>query len=191
MQDIKNTITGIILAGGKSRRMGREKPLIEINGKSLIQTSIDLLSPFCSEVIISANSDIYNQFGKKVIKDEIANCGPIGGIYSSIKHSSSKLNLILASDTPYIDAEIIEYLISNASDNRITAIVQPNGHIEPLCAIYPSNITNNLENHIKSVNYKLINILHDLDFKPLLIDETNDFFTERSFKNLNTPEDLR
>jgi molybdopterin-guanine dinucleotide biosynthesis protein A len=67
--------------------MGQDKGLMEINGKPMIQYVIDNITPVCSQIIISANQDTYKKFGYPVIKDDIADTGPAGGIVSSFPHS--------------------------------------------------------------------------------------------------------
>ena len=188
-QKIHN-ITGIVLAGGKSRRMGKDKAFIELNGKSLLSLAIDLLTPFCDEIIVSANSDIHKNSTYRIIKDEIQDLGPIGGIISALKESTTELNLVIATDTPYINKDLLGFLIANSSTEKISAIVQPNFHIEPLCAIYPTKVSREIEGFIKKGKRKLIDLLIELDYHKVQLSGHESFYNEKVFKNLNTPEDI-
>ena len=113
----KKDITGIILAGGKSSRMGTDKGFLVLKGKSFIQHSIDVLKPLVSEIIIVSDNPEYDAFNFKRIEDIIKDAGPIAGICSGLKASSSQYNLVLSCDIPLIKAEILQKLI-NAINNR-------------------------------------------------------------------------
>jgi molybdenum cofactor guanylyltransferase len=79
-------ITGIILAGGQSSRMGTDKAMLQIDGKTLMERAIEICKPICHEILISSNNPKHENFGFTVIPDEIKNCGPMGGIYSCLKN---------------------------------------------------------------------------------------------------------
>ena len=97
MVDKKN-ITGIVLAGGKSSRMGSDKGLLTINGKMFIEHVVDAMKPLVDNIIIVSNNKMYDQFGYERIEDEIINSGPMAGLYSGLKHSESEYNLVLSCD---------------------------------------------------------------------------------------------
>ncbi|MCF6240761.1 MAG: molybdenum cofactor guanylyltransferase, partial [Bacteroidales bacterium] len=96
----KNNITGIILCGGKSKRMGSNKALLQLNGKCIINYVTELLSNFCNEIIISTNSHELAFLKTELVADEFQTIGPIAGIYSALKHSKTEKNIILSCDTP-------------------------------------------------------------------------------------------
>jgi len=82
---INTKITGSILAGGESRRMGTEKGLVDFRGKPMIAYAVDAFLPYCDQILISANNASYNYLGFQVVKDEFPDSGPLGGIYSCLK----------------------------------------------------------------------------------------------------------
>ena len=89
-------ITGIILAGGKSSRMGTDKGLLLLNGKPMVKYVIDVLSKVTSKIIIIANNDEYKQFGYKVYSDLIKDKGPVGGIYTAMNYTNSNTNICIS-----------------------------------------------------------------------------------------------
>jgi molybdopterin-guanine dinucleotide biosynthesis protein A len=93
-------ITGIVLAGGRSSRMGEDKSLMKLNGKALVEYSINALRPLCDKVIISSNIAAYDFTGCEVWPDELPDQAPIIGIYSCLKRSETELNVILSCDIP-------------------------------------------------------------------------------------------
>ena len=86
-------ITGIILSGGQSTRMGTDKALLQINEKTLLENAIEICKPVCKEILISSNNPEHEKFGYKIIPDEIKNCGPLGGIYTCLKNSNTEWDL--------------------------------------------------------------------------------------------------
>ena len=90
---VKNNITGIILAGGKSSRMGSDKGFLKLNDKRFVLYSIEALKPLVSEILIVSDNENYDTFGYKRIEDIIKNSGPVAGIYSGLKASKTEYNL--------------------------------------------------------------------------------------------------
>ena len=129
-------LTGIILAGGKSRRMGQEKGLIELNGKFLIQYAIDVLQPICDTILISTNSHSYDFLPYQKVADEFPNSGPMGGIYSCLKASTTIQNLVLSCDMPFIQSELLSDLIKNAEGYDVVVPWHGGQKFEPMCAYY-------------------------------------------------------
>ena len=182
-------ITGIILSGGKSRRMGREKGLCKFKGKELVQYSIDVLSPFCETIILVANDEQYKKFRYEVYADEIKDIGPIGGIYTGLKHSRTESNFILSCDMPMISHQLIEYILLNRKDKQIV-VPDFGGFIEPLCAFYRANIFAQLKNTIDEQNYKLADFIKTTNFEELKIDKQLGFFHPLLFANINSEREL-
>lgn len=180
--------TGIILAGGKSSRMGKDKGLIEFNGKKLIEYPLNLLSLFCNEMIISSNNEAYLQFGYPVIADEIEDSGPAAGLAAALKASSNEWNLVLSCDVPFVNEESIQYLISCAG-NGVGTIPVHNGYVEPLVALYHKSFYHTLESCITGGNLQMRRIVDHpgtffVDFTSLLRENP------KIFDNLNSPGDL-
>jgi molybdopterin-guanine dinucleotide biosynthesis protein A len=89
-------VTGILLTGRDSRRMGREKGLVDLNGVHLIQHAIRLAERYCKKVIIGANSSEYSRFGYPVLTDAFGRIGPIGGLLTCLGRYGTEINLLLA-----------------------------------------------------------------------------------------------
>lgn len=186
----KQEVTGIILAGGASSRMGKDKGLCEFKGKALINYAIEALLPLCSTILISSNNiDDYQDFGYTVVVDEYHGIGPIGGIYSTLKKSVTRHNLIISCDTPFLNTQLLEYVLANSDDYDIVVPEHGNSFIEPLAAYYSSAIINNLKNTIESKDYKLMNFFNKVRFRKVKVDKLPEY-SNKLFKNLNTPDDL-
>jgi molybdopterin-guanine dinucleotide biosynthesis protein A len=132
-------ITAFILAGGLSSRMGTNKALLQLGGKSLIQIFIDLLDPLFVEVEISSNEpQLFHFTNKEIIKDLIPGRGPLGGIHSALTFTTSDRNLIISCDMPFINKELINYLCNYKSE-KISSFRKQKEN-SALCRIYSNKI---------------------------------------------------
>ncbi len=188
----KSEVTGIILAGGKSSRMGRDKGLCEFNGKALVEYAIETLRPLCGNLIISANyyPEKYSRYNIPVLADEIKNIGPMGGIYTCLKVSKTEHNLILSCDTPFVGTLLLKHLLKNVGKEQIITPAHHKFLVEPLSAYYATNVLNEIEKSIDDGDYKLINLFKKVKFKSVPVDGFFSFYNENSFLNINRPEDL-
>ena len=186
----ESKITGIILAGGKSSRMGRDKGWIELNNKPLINYAIEALKPYCNELVISSNSKEYKSLGYPVYEDKIKRCGPMGGIYSSLLHSSSRYNMVLSCDMPLISTELIKYVLDKSIEGKLSLPVHGANFMEPLCAVYPLEIIPHLEKFIKEGKLKLIDLVNSIPTEQIMIDPSKYFYHPDLFHNINRPGDL-
>ena len=132
--------SAVILAGGKSSRMGRDKALLEVDGHPLLARQIRLARESgADEVFISGRVDSdYSAFGVHVLRDNFQNAGPLAGIETALGKSSSPLLLVLAVDMPKMSAEFLRLLATHCT-KIAGAIPRVNGDIEPLAAFYPKN----------------------------------------------------
>ena len=108
-------VSGIILAGGLSRRMGRDKALIDFDGAPLIARVLERVRPLCADVMIVANDqDAYAQFGVPVIGDVYPGKGSLGGAYSGLLAAHEQYVLAVACDMPFLNVALLRYLIALA-----------------------------------------------------------------------------
>lgn len=181
-------ITTIILAGGQSKRMGTDKALLEIDGKTLLERAINLCKSFSSELLISSNHLAHTTFGFPVIEDKIKNCGPMGGIYSCLKHSSNDWNFVMSVDTPFIQKGFIEFLKEETLNFEVVVPVHESKK-EPLIAFYHKNALPQIRTRIETGNYKLHFLLQQLNTNFV---ESGEWLKKypKLFQNLNYPEDI-
>jgi molybdopterin-guanine dinucleotide biosynthesis protein A len=184
------SVTGIILAGGKSRRMGMEKGLVEFNGKALIDQAITVLKDLCSEILISSNSSCYDHLGYKVVPDLVNDSGPMGGIYSCLRESKNRVNLVLSCDLPFVTVDIFNHLARQAGSAWISVPWYENDHYEPLCGIYLKDCLPDMQVFMEAKNHKLPELFVKTSFIPLKISDIYPSLSGHYFMNINSPEDL-
>ncbi|MBL7892897.1 MAG: molybdenum cofactor guanylyltransferase [Bacteroidia bacterium] len=187
---MEKKITGIVLAGGKSSRMGSDKGMIKLNGKKFIEHIIEALIPNVSDIIIIANNDNYNNLGYKVYEDIIKECGPLGGIYTGLMNSRTESNIIVSCDIPFINSGLIRHIIKNMGRADISVPVFE-GNTEPLCAVYTKGIASKLHDLIIHNELKIHNVLKHFITTQVHITKTLDFYNNRLLMNINTPEELK
>ena len=179
-------VTGIVLAGGNSSRMGFDKGLADFRGKKLIQYSIDILKGICSKIIISTNSTSYDQLGCLVQGDIFPGAGPMGGIYSSLLQSETDHNLVLSCDTPFVTHALMVQILESAVGYQVVLPSSKPGFIEPLIGYYHKNNTTAMLGFINRGNVKLIDYIETTFYRVIPVHRDPD-----QFININTPEDLR
>lgn len=181
-------ITAIILAGGKSRRMGTDKALLELEGVSLLERSLALCESICDEIIISSNNTEHNNFGYPVFADELNNCGPLAGISSCLKKSETSWNFVMSVDAAYVEPDFVSFLISQVDSFDALVPFSEKGK-EPLIALYNKSCLPAITDRLESGDFKMHNLLNSINTK--WVDAHN--WIEKYpklFRNLNRPEDL-
>jgi molybdopterin-guanine dinucleotide biosynthesis protein A len=184
-------LTGYVLAGGKSTRMGRDKAIVSLNGRTLLETALDAARSVALEVFILGSSELYGRYGT-VIADIFPGCGPLGGIHAALKHSKTERNLILAVDTPFLSNRLLAYLEERARESgAMVTAPEINGYPQPLCAIYSRDFLPIAEQALQEGNYKIVPLFPKQRTSLICQSELQRFaFTAEMFENLNTPEDL-
>jgi len=179
------TVTGIILAGGKSSRIGQNKALLELSGKKIIEIIYEKISPLFNDVIIISNILEYYKFMKlKIYKDIYLGLGPLAGIHSGLINSRTEKNFIISCDLPLITREAVDY-IKNFNSDKSVVIYKKSGLIQFLCGIYNKKCLPVLDDLLKSNNLKVRDFIAKIDVEIL----DAEIFPDEIFFNLNTIQD--
>ena len=185
------SITGIVLAGGRSSRMGSDKSLMSLKGKTMIEYAINALKPLCSKVIVSSNNFIYDFTGCEVWPDELPERAPMIGIYSCLKRSETDVNIVLSCDMPLMSTGMLEHLLENSGNHDISVPIHGNHFIEPLCGIYMKSSLEILKEFVEKGNFRLNECIQAASHQLVEADSNLSFYTPELFSNINSPEDFR
>ncbi len=129
-------MTGIVLAGGKSSRMGLNKAFIEFGGKRLIEATVERLAGLFPEVLIIANDlEPYAYMGVRVIPDLIPNSGSLGGIYTGLSAATHPMGFFVACDMPFLNPALIALVVREAEGSDV-AVPRVEGELQPMHAVY-------------------------------------------------------
>jgi molybdopterin-guanine dinucleotide biosynthesis protein A len=179
--------TAIILAGGKSSRMGRDKSLLSTNNLPLIGKIASQLEDHFQEIIVGANDiEKYGFLHLPVIPDLEVGKGPLMGIYSTLLRSKHEVNFVVACDIPDLDIKYIEELIREAKDHQIVVPTGSDGKLEPLFAVYKKSILGNIKKLLDADQRKIRLLFEAVDVKYLPLPDEGKWY-----RNLNTMEDYR
>lgn len=183
--------SAVLLAGGKSQRMGCDKANILINGVTLWKRQLKILTDLSpSEVFISGDvrSD-WIESGVTVIPDIHPNIGPLSGIMSSLQYCSHPFLVVLAVDMPRMTSKLLRSLLSLSTGNK--GVVPKLGNaFEPLAAVYPKECIKIAEHCVREGHYALQEFATGSISSGLLREQKISPEEERLFLNTNTPEDL-
>ncbi len=180
----KMQATAVILAGGKSRRMGKDKSILPINGTPAIKHIFAQLESHFDQIIVSSNNIAEHSFpGVKVVADEITGKGPLMGIASALRVSRNDINFVIACDIPEVNLGLVRRLIKKSKD--FDAVLPQTGpsHYEPLFAVYKKSTLAAIDESIIAGNYKILNPLKKCKVKYVELPGAG------QLKNLNTMND--
>jgi len=189
-------ISCIALAGGKSLRLGRDKVLEAIDGKSLLERVVSCLSFFDSDIIIvrAVNQSLpqFIDYPKlRIVTDIYPEKGPLGGIYTGLAVSCSSYNLVVAGDMPFLNQALLHYMIQ-LSANFDLVIPRLGNMVEPLHAVYSKDCLATIERLLKQDSLGVTQLSNLVRARYVETEEIDRFDPEHlSFFNINTEADLK
>ncbi|HLY93015.1 MAG TPA: molybdenum cofactor guanylyltransferase [Candidatus Angelobacter sp.] len=188
---VHSQVSGFVLAGGKSTRMGQDKAGLELNGSTLLEHALAALRGVCRDVSILGSYELYGQLAP-VYEDIFPGCGPLGGIHAALTNSQTEYNLIIAVDTPFLLPEFLRYLAERAvAAGAVVTTPEIDGYTQPLCTVYSLAFLPFAERALKSANYKITPLFPRGQTLVITEGELRRFaFATGMFDNLNTPEDM-
>ncbi len=183
-------LTGIILCGGKSKRMGENKALLKINGKCIISYVVDILQPLCNEIIISTNNKELDFLPYRKVNDIFNDIGPISGIFSALLKSTTNKNIVLSCDTPFINSNLLNQMLSYSHSYDIV-LPKFNNHLQTMTGFFSKNIIPAVNEEIGKGNYIPPKIYEKCKLKKIEIDKRNPYYNENLFFNINSQDDYK
>lgn len=206
------TCSGIVLAGGKSRRMGRDKAWIELGGQPLIVRVVERLRRVCDEIVVVANDfGPLQNLDVVLVRDAFPGSGSLGGIYTGLEKATSPFAIAVACDMPFLNIALLRYMLAqspgfdlvipsvpdehrgalptaSATGARPTA---KDAHLHPLHAIYAKTCLAPMEQAIRRGDLRLISFHAGLRIRHISAAEVERFDPQHlSLFNVNTPQDL-
>ncbi|HVJ49750.1 MAG TPA: molybdenum cofactor guanylyltransferase [Desulfitobacterium sp.] len=183
-------MTGILLAGGKSSRMGKNKAFLEVNGKPLIERNLELLKSIFTEVFISSNTpELYNCYREKVVQDRYPGSGPLGGLHACLEEVRTEYAFFVACDIPMLDPELIRFMAS-LTEAYECVVPQTEDGLHPLFAFYNKSCLLRIEEFLQAGHFKVIDLIPQLSVRYVQEKELARFGDPRLLLcNVNTPEE--
>lgn len=194
-----HSIGGFILAGGASRRMGKDKWKLELEGQSFIEritgemkdvvSSVTVVGDFTDAVMI--NDELVSKLPLKTVPDVFQNWGALGGVHAALSNCDEEWALVVACDFPFVTRELFAYLASQRNGFDAVAPVQRDQIPQPLCTLYRIEPCKTIaERMINSGERKPIALLQSVRTRWVPFSEVGDIAgAGRFFDNINTPQD--
>ena len=185
-------MTGIVLSGGESRRMGGDKAFLMLDGVPLIEHVLRALRRVFSRIIIVTNAPaLYVAYDAVVVIDAIEKRGPLTGIYSGLLNSQDEYNFVAACDMPFLNPDLIMHMAGLATGHDIV-VPTISGRVEPLHAIYSKKLLPIIEERLRQDSRSIQGIFSEARVRFVKETEIARFDPEqRSFMNLNTPQEYK
>jgi molybdopterin-guanine dinucleotide biosynthesis protein A len=192
-------VSGYVLAGGKSSRMGRNKALLELAGKPLVAVAVDKLKAVCHDVYILSSESELGQYGT-LVSDVHPGCGPLGGIEAALLHASCEWSLMLPVDMPFLHVEFLQEWLRRIafSPTARVALFTIGDKPQPTLCLLRREVLPFIQSALEDGRYKLYPTLEEagrrlaresgLQFEEVFLNRI--FPDEPMFANLNTPEEF-
>lgn len=187
------TATGIVLAGGKSTRLGQDKALLQMDGGlPLVALVVERLRPLVGDVVVVADDGArLGRLPARIVPDVFPGAGPLGGIYSGLAASERERALVVACDMPFLCPRLLSYLLGVSGGYDVVLPRWADGHLEPLHAVYSQTCREAFRRQLGARRFSAIGYLDQVRVRYVDEAEMRKVDRElRSFFNVNTPADL-
>ena len=182
----------MLLAGGKSRRMGRDKLHLEVGRVPLLRRTCDALSARCAEVIVVGGRASGLEGVRRISDERRGGLGPLAGMEAGLAAARNRLVFVAAGDMPFLPADLVGYLLERLEERGASAVVpRHRGRTHPLCAAYDREILPRVRSALDGGVRSVREFLADLDRVEYVENELRRFGAPDLFlMNVNSPEDL-
>ena len=181
----------VILAGGKSSRMGRDKLALSINGETLLESAVRRFGAEFDEVCISvADKDKYPDITARRIVDVLPGGGPLSGLHAALTALPHDSVFLVAADLPFSCPLAAKRIIELCGGKEAAVIRLPDGKLEPLFGYYRKTLLPLCEKKIKSGDYRMTRLLNSADTRFISPEELGALWNETMILNINSPEDF-
>ena len=192
MSSPQQPITGVILAGGKSSRMGQNKALMSLGGKRLVDRVVEVMRNMFDALLMVTNTpDVYADLGLPMAPDVWPDKGSLGGVYSAIYRVATPYCLVVACDMPFLQAAGLRYLITQMA-NYDVVVPDVLGELQTLHAIYSKACLQPIERRLETNRLRIVGFFPDVRVRTVTASELEPYDPELlAFQNLNTPEEFQ
>ena len=183
-------LTGIVLAGGASQRMGRNKAFLDLGGRPLIACVIERLALVCAEVLIVAGDvEPYGELGVRLVEDRFRGVGVLGGLHAGLEAAAHELTLAVGCDMPFLRPDLLR-AFARWADGFDVAILRQGEQVEPLHGAYRRTCLPAIETAIQASRRRIISFCPHVRVRYVTPEEVIPFDPDlRSFRNVNTPQE--
>jgi molybdopterin-guanine dinucleotide biosynthesis protein A len=190
---MKNKFTGVILAGGKNSRFsGKNKALVHIGGKRILDRIYEVFTILFDKIILVTNDPVqYLEWDFDIATDIFPIRSSLTGIHTGLFYITTPYAFFAACDIPFIKKELIEILLDSVEPNIDIVIPETSKGLEPLCSVYSKQCLKPIEDQLEKQFLKIERIFQKVRVKKISEDILRTIDQDLlSFSNINTPDDL-
>jgi len=190
---MKNEFTGVILAGGKNSRFsGKNKALVHIGGKRILDRIYEVFTILFDKIILVTNDPVqYMEWDFEIVTDIFPIRSSLTGIHTGLFYISTPYAFFAACDIPFIKKELIEILLDSVEPNIDIVIPETSKGLEPLCSVYSKRCLKPIEEQLEKQSFKIERMFQKVRVKKISEDILRTIDQDLlSFSNINTPDDL-
>jgi molybdopterin-guanine dinucleotide biosynthesis protein A len=181
---MKTDVSALILAGGKATRMGgAAKHLLVVDGETIFARQVRVLAPRVDEILVSCGEDIA---GYRTVRDAVTGAGPLAGIAAGLAAAKTSWLLVVAGDMPYLDGDMIDHMIALTPYDTDAVGVRVGDLPEPLLCLLHTRVLSTVEHRLAQRRFKASGLLTHEGLRVRWLEDAD----PRSFRNVNSPEDL-
>lgn len=189
--DLCPDVTAVLLAGGRSSRMGLDKALLTVGGTPLVQLLSERLAEVTREVLLSANDpSAYDFLHLTIVADVFPGCGPLAGLHAAMLHSRRSWILALACDLPRISSTLLKSLIRHTQGVDAVVPVTSGGLLQPVCAAYSRAFIPAIERNLRAGENRMIRLLEEPHMRIKRLTPTEGSFSDADLLDIDDPRDL-
>ena len=190
---METEVTGVLLAGGKSRRMGEDKRYLIVGEQTLLERGLAVLrSTFQEVLVVIAQDSLPLNIDARVVRDLVADCGSLGGVYTGLMQATTPYIFVAACDMPFLNQAVITQFIHRRTTADIV-MAQLAARLHPMHAVYGKECLSAMEQMMMARQLKIQDLVSHTSLRVHYVTETDLFTIDpsgRSFHNVNTPADL-
>jgi molybdopterin-guanine dinucleotide biosynthesis protein A len=190
-EDLCDHITGVVLAGGLSKRYGQNKAFLKLNGARIIDRIIaEMKTIFRNVVVVTNRKADYEYLEMPVFEDLIEGLGPLGGIFTGLMAISDQAGFFVPCDMPFFSKQLVRYMV-DIKDNHAAVVPSGATGIEPLHAIYSQSCLDPIRSLISEQRYQVRLFFEKVPVRYVTLDEISKFIAPgKAFLNINTPDEF-
>lgn len=195
-------VTGVVVAGGKSQRLGEDKRRLRLwgsNGPTLLEHTLGVLAPLCDDLLVVLNDvEAWPELDARLVSDVYADAGSLGGIYTGLQAAQNDYALVVAADMPLLNVELLRAMLRRPRDYDALVPRSPTPgkarnalDVEPLHAVYRQTCLNPLRTTLDQGKRRIVDFLALVDVAIIEAEELRHYDPNgQTFMNINTPSDL-
>jgi molybdopterin-guanine dinucleotide biosynthesis protein A len=190
---MKYSCTGVILTGGLNKRFsGTEKAFLRMGQTRIIDRIFSIFETLFEEIVFVTNNPAhYLEWNANIVTDVYAVRSALTGIHTGLFYCTYSHAFFSACDTPFLDKDVVEYVISSVHPKIDVVLPETSAGLEPLCAVYSKNLCGTMEKQLEAGNLRIQDAIRKHRVRKLKETELRNRDPDLlSFFNINTPEDL-